>query len=96
MQRWLLGNESRSKMFINLHLSHTKTGNNSVTHIGANMIFGGILEGVWPINNQSKFLLCDFSLDARVKVEQLDFSHSSITVGYIHTISGGGRRVMGD
>ena len=57
MQRWLLGNESRSKMFINLHLSHTKTGNNSVTHIGANMIFGGILEGVWLINNQSKFLL---------------------------------------
>ena len=29
-------------------------------HIGTNMIFGGILEGVWPINNQKKFLLPNF------------------------------------
>ena len=51
---------------------------NSVMHIGTIMIFGGILEGVWPNNNQ-KNVDCATSY-ARVKVELLDFSHSSITV----------------
>ena len=44
-----------------------KKGNNSIMHIGSIMVFGGILEGVWPIYNQKKFL-CVTS-DARVKVE---------------------------
>ena len=29
----------------------TKTANNSVMHYGTIMIFGGIPEGVWPVNN---------------------------------------------
>ena len=47
-------------MLTNLHFFADKKGNNSIMHIGTIMIFGGILEGVWPINNQKKFLLCDF------------------------------------
>ena len=54
MQGWLLGNKSQSKMLINLCLFPTKIANNSVMHIGTIMIFGGILEGVWPMNNQKK------------------------------------------
>ena len=37
-----------------------KTANNSGIDIGSIMVFGGILEGVWLINNQKKFSLCDF------------------------------------
>ena len=47
-----LGNVSESKVFIN---SQTKAANNSVMHIGTKKIFGGILEGVWPINNRKTF-----------------------------------------
>ena len=50
------------KILTNLHLLQTKNGNNSVMHVGAIMIFGGILEGVWPINNQKKFPLCYWPL----------------------------------
>ena len=42
-------------MLTYLHLLQEQTANNSVMHIGTIMIFGGILEGVWPINNQKKF-----------------------------------------
>ena len=48
------------KMLINLHLSKAKTANISVMQNGSIMIFGGILEGVFPINNHKKYLLCDF------------------------------------
>ena len=48
--RW--GNASQSKMLINLPLSQTKSANNLVRHIGTAMIFCGIQERVWPINNQ--------------------------------------------
>ena len=60
------GNESQSKMLINLNLLQKKTAVNSVQHIGTIMIFGGILEGVWPINNKRKF--DSTTSDARVKV----------------------------
>ena len=36
-------------------------------HSGTIMIFGGLLEGVWPIDNQ-KNVYCATS-DARIKVE---------------------------
>ena len=49
------GNESQSKMLINVHFLQTKTAVNLVKHIGTTMIFGGILEGVWPIGDQKKF-----------------------------------------
>ena len=53
-------------MLTNLHLLQTKTANNLVMHIGTLMIFGGILEGVWPNNNQKNF---DYATsDARVKM----------------------------
>ena len=69
-----------------------KKGNNLIMHISRIMIFGGILEGVWPFNNQKKFD-CVTS-DARVKVEKLDFLNTSITVYTSHL--NGGRRVMSD
>ena len=62
-------------MFINLHLWQKKTANNTIMDIGTIMIFGGILEVVWPVNNQ-KNVYCTIS-DARIKVEQLNFSHTS-------------------
>ena len=34
-------------------------------HVGTNITFGGILEGVWPINNQKKNLLCDFRCQSK-------------------------------
>ena len=46
------GDEIQSKMLINFNLLQKKTAVNSVKHIGKIMIFGGILEGVWPIDNQ--------------------------------------------
>ena len=52
-------------MLIILHLLQMKTANNSVLHIGTIMIFGGILEGVWPVNNQKKFLMCDFRYQSK-------------------------------
>ena len=33
--------------------------------IGTIMIFGGILEGVWLINNQKKFSLYDFRCQSK-------------------------------
>ena len=57
-----------------MHLLQTKTANNSVMHIGTNMIFGGILEGVQIIYYNIIILInkrnfdCA-TLDARVKVE---------------------------
>ena len=58
---WLYyGNESQLKMLTNLHLLQMKTAHNSVLNIGTTMIFGRILEGVWPVNNQKKFRLRDF------------------------------------
>ena len=60
LQHSQTGNERQSKMLINLHLLQTKTAVNLVKHISTIMNFGGILEGVWPINNQKKFWLCDF------------------------------------
>ena len=52
-------------------LCQTKTANNTVMHIGKIMIFFGILEGVWPINNQKKILIWRLQRDASVKVEEL-------------------------
>ena len=52
-------------MLTDLHFFADKKGNNSIMHIGTIMIFGGILEGVWPINNQKKFLLCDFRCQSK-------------------------------
>ena len=34
-------------------------------HIGTIMIFGGILEGVWPINNQKKCILCEIRCQSK-------------------------------
>ena len=48
------------KMLINLHLLSTKTASSSVIHIGTTVIFAGILEGVWPINNRKKIRFRDF------------------------------------
>ena len=56
---WLLGNESQSKMLINLHSSQTKAATNSFMYVDTIMNFGGILDGFWPINNKTKCLLCD-------------------------------------
>ena len=44
---------------------YRQTANSSVKHIGTIMIFGWILEGVRPINNQKKFLLCDFRCQSK-------------------------------
>ena len=42
-----------------------KTANNSVLHIVTIMIFGGILEGVWPVNNKKRFLMCNFRYQSK-------------------------------
>ena len=61
VQGWLYyGNKCQSKMLTNLHLLEMKTAHNSVLNIGTTMIFGRILEGNRPVNDQKKFRLCDF------------------------------------
>ena len=59
VQGWLWGNESQSKMLINLHSSQTKAATNSFMYVDTIMNFGGILDGFWPIDNKTKCLLCD-------------------------------------
>ena len=68
VQGWLYyGNESQSKMLTNLHLLQMKTAHNSVLNIGTTMIFGRILEGVWPVIIKRNFDCA--TLDAEIKVE---------------------------
>ena len=51
---------SKRKSVENAHKFAYKKGNNSIMHIiGSITIFGGMVEGVWPMNSQRKFLLCD-------------------------------------
>ena len=65
VQGWLWGNESQSKMLINLCLFQTITASNSVMHIATIIIFGEILEGVGPIYNWKKFWLCGFRCQSK-------------------------------
>ena len=62
-------------------------------HIGTNMIFGGILEGVWPINNPNKFLLCDFRCQSKSRITGF-FKHLHYSV--YKPSQDGGRCVMSD
>ena len=59
VQGWLWGNKRQSKMLTALLLLQAITTNNLDINFGTVMIFGGILEGVWPINNQKRCWLCD-------------------------------------
>ena len=54
-------------MIIKLHLLPKKAANNLAMHVGTTIIFGGILEGVRPINNQ-KIIGCT-TWDALENVE---------------------------
>ena len=57
-------------MLIKLHQLPTITGSNSVIHIGTAIFFAGMPEGVWPINNQSKILYCDFTTTLKLMMEE--------------------------
>ena len=52
-------------MLIDLCLFQTKIANNSVVHVDTIMIIGGILEGVWPMDNQKKIKLCKFRCQSK-------------------------------
>ena len=71
------GNESQSKIHINLHNLPTKTVNNSVIHVGTTIYFGRILEGFWP----KKYRLCNPSCPRKVELteyfKQLHYSIKS-------------------
>ena len=60
------GNESQSKIHINLHNLPTKTVNNSVIHVGTTIYFGRILEGFWP----KKYRLCNPSCPRKVELTE--------------------------
>ena len=61
-------------------------------HIGTIVIFGGILEGVWPVRNKKK-------LTVRLLMPEYKWNNWTFQtppLQYIQVISGGGRRVMSD
>ena len=47
-------------------------------HIGMIMIFGGILELVWPINNQKKYLLYNFRRQSKSGIQVVQYSIQAI------------------
>ena len=64
-RQWLWGNDSQSKMLINLHLLQTKQPINTVMHNGTIMIFGGIRKDAGLIYNQKKVWLRDFRCQSK-------------------------------
>ena len=63
--RGVIEETQQSKMLINLHSSQSKTANNFFMYVDTIMIFGGILDSVWPNNNQNESLLCDLRCQSK-------------------------------
>ena len=59
-----------------------KTASNLFIQVGTTMVFTGILEDVWPVNNQKKMWLCDFRCLRKSGITR--FSNTSITVYTSH------------
>ena len=82
-------------MLIKLHQLPTITASNSVIHIGTAIFFDGMPEGVWPINNQSKILYCNFTTHRQVDNGRKEFTgvrsilqHNCTLFCYVHIMVG--------
>ena len=82
-------------MLIKLHQLPTITGSNTVIHIGTAIFFAGMPEGVWPINNQSKILYCNFTTHPQVDNGRKEFTgvrsilqHNCTLFCYVHIMVG--------